>query len=339
MNPNEILAKMTPRQKADAVVADIAAGGFITQRELEVFKEKKGLQADLVKQIRQMFVPSQDFETPLIRFPQAAGDFVIRPVEGRDHQALGVDERVAPEFSSMRFRTHPFAFQSSIPNRMLRVNVEKEKLIETIRGILYNTVWRDLETVSIGGDTTSSNIVLATLNGFIAQATAHVVPAAGTTLSLDLLDDAKLDLPAEYRAKDFEFMTTYVSRNNVMKQLRSRATWVGDLAVTRPDIHKENGATPALPAGWPEANYIIDTVGYPLVDYNLWRTGDGGSSDRTTCVFTTKDNMAIGILWEISIEVGRDPRDRNVFITGELEFDAKFEVNDAVVLIDDILDT
>lgn len=323
LNPNEVmnLEGMSRSQKADVVRASLATdGGYMSQREFEQFIERGIKRSTLIKEARQVQMPSRDFQIPTIGFDDTWSTFLVQPTYNRGGQALGVDERSRPTFGNCTLNARTFTAQVNIPWDVLRDSVEKEQLLDTVRGLIDERVMADVEKIWIAGDTTSATIQLAVMDGIIALISTYTVAAAGARLSSTLLDSAVALFPEEFEAQDVAFFTTRTSRNNWRKDLSSRATDLGDKAL---ETELLNGT---------HDDYLVRRI-------PLWPGAMGGTGNRTACVMSDPANLVFGIYDKIGLKMGEDLDDRAVKMVMEIEFASELLIETAAVSINDILNT
>jgi HK97 family phage major capsid protein len=322
LNPNEIMSLegMTVGQKADVVRTSLVSdGGYMSQREFERFLQRGFKRSILIKDARQVKMPSRDFEIPTIGFDDDWSTFLIQPTYNRGGELLGVAERSSPSFGKCTLNARTFTAQVNIPWDVMRDSVEKEQLVDTIRGLIDERVMADVEKIWIAGDTTSTTVQLAVMDGLIALTSTYTVAAAGARLSTSLLDSAIALFPEQYETNNVSFYTTRTSRNNWRKELASRATALGDQALA---TELQNGTHDD----------------YPVKRIPLWPGTMGGTANRTACMMADPENLAFGIYDKIPIRMFED-ESRAVKLIMEVEFAAGLVVEPAVVSVNDILNT
>lgn len=323
LNPNEIMSLdgMSVSQKADIVRASLVTdGGYMSQREWEQFVQRAFKKSVLIKNARQVQMPSRDYQIPSIGFDDDWSTFLIQPTYNRGGQPLGVAERSAPTLGNCTLNARTFTAQVNIPWDVMRDSVEKEQLLDTIRGLIDERVMADVEKVWIAGDTTSSTIQLAVMDGLIALTTTNTVAAAGARLSTTLLDSAIALFPEQYETDKVSFYTTRTSRNNWRKELSARIGSVGDAALTTELL---NGT---------HDDYAVNRI-------PLWPGAMGGTANRTACMMSDPENLVFGIYDKIGLKMGEDLNSRAVILVMEIEFAAGLLVEPAAVSINDILNT
>lgn len=322
-NPNEIMSLdgMSISQKADVIRTSLVTdGGYMSQREWEQFVQRGFKKSMLIKDARQVKMPSRDFQIPTIGFDDDWSTFLIQPTYNRGGEPLGVAERSAPSFGNCTLNARTFTAQVNIPWDVIRDNVEKDQLIDTVRGLIDERVMADVEKVWVAGDTTSSTIQLAVMDGLIALTSTYTVAAAGARLSTSLLDSAINLFPEQYETNNVAFYTTRTSRKNWKKELASRATQLGDKAL---ESELANGT---------HDDYLVKRL-------PLWPGTMGGTGNRTACVMADPENFAFGIYDKIGLKVGEDLKERAIMMVLEIEFASGLVVEPAVVSINDILNT
>lgn len=323
LNPNQVMSLdgMSVAQKADVVRTSLVTdGGYMSQRELEQFIQRAFKLSQLVKLARQVLMPSRDFELPNIGFDDDWGTFLIQPTYNRGGEPLGLAERSAPTFGGCTLNARTFTAQVNVPWDVMRDSVEKEQLLDTIRGLIDERVMADVEKVWIAGDTTSAVIQLAVMDGLIALATTNTVAAAGARLSTTLLDSAIALQPEQYDTGNVAFWTTRTSRNNWRKELAARIGTLGDSALTT-DL--QNGTHDD----------------YPVNRIPLWPGTMGGTANRTAALMEDPSNMAFGLYDKIGVRMAEDLGTRSQQIVLEIEFAAGHVIEPAAVCVNDILNT
>lgn len=323
LNPNEIMSieGMSVSQKADVVRTSLVTdGGYMSQREFEQFLQRGMKKSVLLKQVRQVQMPSRDFQLPTIGFDDTWSTFLIQPTYNRGGQPLGVAERSAPTFGNCTLNARTFTAQVNIPWDVLRDSVEKQQLLDTVRGLIDERVMADVEKVFIAGDTTSATIQLAVMDGIIALTTTYTVAAAGARLSTSLLDSAIALFPEQYDSGKVKFFTTRTSRNNWKKELAARVGVLADSALT---TELKDGT---------HDDYPVDRI-------PLWPGTMGGTGDRTACLMSDPENLVFGIYDKVGVRMGEDLKDRAIILVMEVEIAAGLYVEPAVVSINDILNT
>lgn len=318
MDPNEVMSHV---QKADAALSELVTnGGYISERELPTFLRQQIKMAQLTAKVRRQLMDSEQLEIPRLRFPDGADDFVLYPLtENAGHP---VSERSKPTFGALNLTSTWFGGQVNISKQIRAANVEKDRIIDTIRSAVYPKIGADVEKIGIRGDTTSAIPSLAALDGWLVQATAHTVAGGGNRLTDTYLASALRALPEEYDMGDVAYMTSKKAKHDWLDSIKSRATDMGDATYLGKDGQRLAGYR-----------------GYPVEKYPLWPSTQGGTNDRTTVLYTEHKNLVLGLFQDIKLRVGESLETRQTMILFDVAIAVGFEVDDAVVAITDILNS
>jgi len=105
-----------------------------------------------------------------------------------------------PTFSKITLTTVKLRLDWELTTEGLEDNIEGDSLEDHVASLMARQTANDLEDLYISGDTTSSDPLLKSLDGFIkrARATGHVVDAAGANLTRSTFDSALRSLPNKY---------------------------------------------------------------------------------------------------------------------------------------------
>jgi HK97 family phage major capsid protein len=323
LGPNDIMSLegWTTGQKADLVRTSLVTdGGYMSQTEWERFVLEGFKHAELIKRAKQVKMVSREVQIPRIRFADGFTDFLLQPTYNRGGEALGIAERSKPDLAACNLAAREFTAQVNLDWSVLRDNVEKQQLLNTIRGMIDERVASDMEKIFIAGDTTSATLQLAVMDGLIALCTTNTVAAAGARLSTTLLDQAVDLFGEEYESPKVAFWTTRKSRKNWLAEIRTRATAAGDLALlTQGQALKHD-------------DYDVNRI-------SLWPGQMGGTANRTACVMADPDNMVLGLFDKIGLRMAEDLDTRSYKIVLEVAFAVEWLVEPASVSINDLLNT
>jgi hypothetical protein len=196
-------------------------------------------------------------------------------------------------------------------------NIEQGSFVDTVRGMLADAIARDMEELLIQGDTASTDIYLATMNGILKQATSNVVDLGVITPQKSHWKNALTTLPNQFlrNKKEMRIYTSTDADIQYRDTLADRGTVGGD-RFTFEDV-------PAVYAGVP-------IVGVPLFPDNL---NAGGGSNETAAVFTHPKNIHVGIWRQIRIEMDRDISAGQIKIVASWRWDMKYDHEPAVVKV------
>jgi hypothetical protein len=114
----------------------------------------------------------------------------------------GVDDGVNadPTFTKISMTTVKLRLDWELTTEGLEDNIEGDSLEDHVGSLMARQTSNDLEDLYIHGDTTDSDALLKSLDGFRkrARADAAVVDAAGANLSRSIFDKALRSLPNKY---------------------------------------------------------------------------------------------------------------------------------------------
>ena len=288
-------------EKADLALADLTGGGgILLPEQAQKFMRLLIKQSVLMQMATVVPMAAPKYQLSKIRF----GSRILRP--GTEGVALAAGDRSKPDLSFLELDAQLFKAEVHLSDEVLEDNIERGELRQTILEMIAEAAGRDMEEVIINGDKTSADPFLATLDGLLKQATSHVVDAAGTPLSKNLLRDMLKSLPAEYLRdkKQMAFLTSVDAELDYRNSLAERATVGGDKFI-------EEDA-PALYSGVPVASV-------PLFPDNL-----GPSQNRTVALLCNPKNVHVGMWRNIRLESFRDVSAGVLRIVATMRFDARF---------------
>lgn len=288
-------------EKADLALADLTTGGGI----LKPAQAKKFMRL-LIKQsvllgmvtVVPMAAPKQQISK--IKF----GRRILRPAQ--EATPLDIADRAKPDLSSAELDAQLFKAEVRLPDETLEDSIERGELRQTIMEMMAEAIARDMEEVTISGDSTSPDPFLAVLDGILRQATSNIVDAVGTPITKDLLRDLLKTLPSEHlrEKKSMRFFTSVDADLDYRNSLAERPTAVGDKFL--------EGDTPVLYSGVP-----VQPI--PLFPENL-----GMANDQTSVVLCHPKNIHVGIWRNIRVESARDISAGVLKIVATLRFDVKY---------------
>ncbi len=293
-------------KKADLAIQDlINDGGFLEPAQAKRFIRVLINEAKLLKMVTMVPMRSDKQKIEKIRF---AGR-VLKP--GSESQALPVADRSKPDLTKETLDAELFKAEVRLSNETLEDSIEGGTLRNTIMQELGKAVSRDMEFVTIQGDTTSADSLLAVLDGVIKQATVNIVPAGGSLVKTVLRDVIKA-MPTEFlrNKRIMKFLTSADAQTDYSESLSSRETALGDRFFMEDVPPAFNG----IP--------VVDIAEFPE---------DLGGANTTALLFTDAKNIHVGIRRNIQIETDKDISAGVVVIVATLRMDVKFAVKEAVV--------
>jgi len=288
-------------EKADLALADLTAGGGVLKpAQAQKFMRLLIKQSVLMQLATVVPMASPKQQISKIKF----GNRILRP--GQEATALSPAQRAAPNLSQVELDAKLFKAEVRLSDEVLEDSIERGELRQTIMEMMADAIARDMEEVIVNGDTASADPFLATMDGVLKQATSHVVDAAGSPISKDLLRDLVKTLPSEYlRDKSaMRYLTSVDADLDYRNTLAERATAVGDKFL--------EGDAPVLYSGVP-----VQPI--PLFPENL-----GAGNDQTVILLCNPKNIHVGIWRQIRVESDRDISEGTLKIVATLRFDVKF---------------
>lgn len=306
---NELMsADLSPVRKAELALADIAhPNGLLYPGQAERFVEVVVEDATLMNNIDVQTIPRPQYEINFLHWNQP----VLYP--GQEGRRLPDAQRVAPSLTGTSFNAKLFKGAAPITDEVLEDTMNRAALRDQIMSSLTAAVARDMDDLSLNGDTASSDPRYQSFDGFLKQATSHVLAVAGASgLDFAVLKGLLQELPKAFRQQ--KRLLTYVTGTDAeidyADLLGERATAMGDrfLEEDPPPIYQR-----------------IPVMGIPMLPE------DGGlGSNETSVLLTQYDNMTVGIYRRMQIEVWRDPSVGKTYILIRIRFDARFKYEDAV---------
>lgn len=299
-----MISNRTLLQKADLAVSDLVSdGGYLLPAQAVRFLRVVIDQPTLINQARivPMKAPKQLVEK--IRF----GSRILRA--GASATAVSSGDRAAPDLGSVELDAKLFKAEIRLNDETLEDSIERGDLKNTIMELMAQRASLDIEEVVVRGDTASGDSFLASFDGLLKQASAHVIDHStdviDTKTTKGLFYKSIKTIPSEYK-RDKKMLVHYVSVNmeiDYRESLSQRATVGGDRYVTED--------APAVAAGVP-------IQGLPTMP-------DG------QLLTTNPMNINVGIWRRIKIETDKDVSAGQFIMVLSLRFHALYSVNDAVV--------
>lgn len=212
----------------------------------------------------------------------------------------------SPTESQLTYELEKYRSGFNISSDLLRCNIEKERLVETLMGQFRTRIARDMERASIMGDERlpmgqgqgKLNNLLGQNDGFLrllesAVPAENIIDADGAGLSTELLFSIHNRVPIDYMGDlaDYKFICGPKLYNRWAQSLVSRETSLGDAAVLSGGLYRPLGDQVFWVPNWPE-NLDIG----------------GGETDGTTIVFSPLANFIYLVGMDLTIERERVPR-------------------------------
>ena len=294
-------------QKADFRLAQLAPGGLLNAEQLDRFIRLAIDQAVVMPDMERIMMKSPTQERNKIRY----GSRALRG--GSEAVALPTSERSRPDTSKITLSAQLVKAETRISYEALEDSIEQDRFEDTVRAAMADRISLDLEELAFNGDTTSSDSLLAVLDGFIKQATSNVVPAGSAAISRDLLKDMLKTMPSEFR-RDKRSMVYYTADESVIDY--------HELYVTREtalgDRHADSGQTAGFEG--------IPVKGVPVFPVNL-----GAGTNETVSLLLDPRNMLFGVWREMRVDTDKDVSAGEWLIVVTARVDFKFGHEPAVV--------
>lgn len=312
MNNQQLIAK------ADTTLATLAAGGLLNPEQANAFIRKLIIQPTMLNRMRIQVMNSPQMQIDKIQF----GSRIMRP--GVENTALSAGDRSAPTTERIQLTTKEYIAECRISYDALEDNIERVGSLgvtgpggpnsgDAVQGGLKDTIVTlmaerasvDLEELAILGDTGSGDAYLATLDGFLVQATSNVVDQASAAIDRTMFANGLIAMPDQY-LRDRSAMANFVSWDREIQyqnSLGGRETALGDARITTAGPVFGHGV-PVSPV--PQMPNVSGLLMNPL-------------------------NMIWGIQRQVSIEVDKDITSRTFIVVLTIRCDFLYEEEEAVV--------
>jgi len=309
-------------QKADWAVADLEAnGGKLQPEQANAFIRKLLVQPTILKQARTVTMSSPQRKINKIQFANR----ILKPATS--NTPLPVADRSKPTTEQITLTTKEVIAEVRLPYDVIEDNIERGNIgtmtggsgdatggiKDTIMTLIAERAALDLEELALLGDTSSADPYLALVDGYLVQANANIVDAAGAPISKDVFKQGLQTMPDQY-LRNRAAMKHWLSVDNEIEYrdtLANRETALGDAQI--------QGTSPVFGFGVP-------------VEAAALMPGDQG-------LFTFPLNMIFGIQRNIHIETDKDISSRVYIIVLTARVDFLFEEVDAVVKYTNIAGT
>jgi HK97 family phage major capsid protein len=277
-------------QKADFVLADLAAGGLLNPQQTDQFIRTLIDQPTILAVCRTVAMKSPEMKVNKIGF----GSRILQAAVENTYAA----NTVSPDLGQVILNTSEVIAEVHLTYDVIEDNIEGGNVntpLQTGAGGIHQTIVDliaeraalDLEELAINGNTTSADPYLAMQNGFLALATANTVNV-GSVFDKDAVKQALKTMPTKY-LRNRSALQHFVSVDNeteIRDQYASRNTPLGDQNV--------QGTLPV---------YIFGSKVTPVA----MMPGPNG-------FFTDPMNLIFGVQRNIMIEYTKDIRARQFII-------------------------
>lgn len=298
-------------RKADIALSDLTNdGGLLNPEQTDTFIRTLIDSPTILNACRTVTMNAPTRKINKIGF----GSRILR--KATSATALDAGDRVKPDLAQIELNTKEIIAEVHIPYDVLEDNIEGGNINAGATGSpggLHNTIVTligeraalDLEELLLLGDSGSGDPYLALLDGWLKRSTAHVVSAAGATISKDLMKAGVKAMPDKYLRNRAQ-MAHFVSVDNETEYrdtYASRMTSLGDTMLQGTgDLYAFGSQVRGVPL-MPAANGL----------------------------YTNPLNLIFGIQRRITIEYDKDIRSRVFIIVLTCRVANQIEETDAVV--------
>jgi len=229
--------------KADMEVADlIADGGYLAAEQAEQFVVDVVKESVLLQLVTVMGLKSH---TKLIDKVGIEGR-VLRP--GTSGHALAAADRTKPTTDQVTLHTHLMKGEIRLNDETLEDNIENGNFKTTVMQMMAEHVALDMDDLLANGDLTSTDPLLALLDGMIVSAVSHPVNGGVASLVKSMLKDAIKAMPSQYNRtkRNQRFLTSEDAAIDYHDYLADRVTGLGDSKVQddSPDTYGNRAILP-----------------------------------------------------------------------------------------------
>lgn len=283
------------------------SGGILNAKQANRFLDYVVEQSVLVQDSRviRMNEPTQDIDKV------AVGQRIMRKATEAVDDGVNTD----PTFTKISLTTVKIRLDWELSTEGLEDNIEGNSLEDHVASLMARQTSNDLEDLLIHGDTTSTDPLLKSLNGWrkLARTDATVVDAAGANLTRSTFDRALRNLPNKYLQQRSK-LKWYTSSSLVQDYIWS-LTLTGTAGIldgtgaaapgsTYGDLIVNAGAGAA--SGGQVGNTGLRPFGIPLWEVPLMEENEAGTHSGATgshgvLELTFPQNRIFGIQREIVV--------------------------------------
>lgn len=279
-------------------------GGILNAKQSNTFLDYLFDQSVLMKTTRVVRMNEPTIEIDKI----AVGTRILRKATEAVDDGINVD----PTFSKISMTTVKLRLDWELSTEGLEDNIAGDSLEDHVARLMATQTANDLEDLYIHGDTTSTDPLLKSLDGFRkrARADAHVVDAAGAYLTKEVFDEALRALPNKYlqRRSQLVWSTSSSLIQDYLWSLQLPVAATGSAAETSLGDPIVNGGLGGAQGGGAGTGYIggIRPFGIPLLEVPLYEETETGtysaaSGNHGVVELTFPQNRIIGVQREIVI--------------------------------------
>jgi hypothetical protein len=312
------LNAMTAIQKAEMAVGDLASGGKLTVEQFKEFMRIPIKESMLMKYVRIQPMDSPTMEISKISAP-------TQVLHGASSgQALTSGQRSKPGFDKVELESKLLKGAVPVPDEALEDNIERERIMTTIREVVSRAIGADMEKLMILGDTADTSAyasLLSVHDGIIKLAATNVAAIGGLRLSKGPLETIDLAMPHEFRMTPDKmvFLTSYKAGIFYRSSIAARQTQEGDKVLVE-GLGQVGGAP----------SYALFN-GMPVMPIPLFPENLGGGLNETVVLYLNPKVIVFGVQRELKFELERDPSAGSTIIHISTRVATKFEHEPMVV--------
>lgn len=289
-------------KRADVTVGDMKTnGGYLNPIQFDQFMRELGRGTDFLPLVRTVTMGAPEMNIDKIgigsRFLHKATSAV----------PLDASLRAKPIFGQVKVTCQELIGSIYIPYDVIEDNIERGSLSSTIMALIVRKAQEDLEEVGLLGDTTSSDTLLKSFDGWMKLANGHAVDyATPVAMSKDVFKAGLLAMPSKF-LRNRQGMAHFIGPHAEIEfadSLTTRQTPLGDSRIT----------------GTWQGNY---SQGIPVRPASVM--------PETKGLFCDPKNLIMGVYRNIQIETDKDIESRVYKIVMTMRVGVQIEEKDAVV--------
>jgi HK97 family phage major capsid protein len=295
-------------RKAQIALSDlVGSGGYLKPAQAKEFIVQAIDESVLLPMVSVFGLKAPQMQMDKIVF----GSRILHAATGGE--ALSEAKRSKPTTSNVQMDAKEFKAEVRLPYDVIEDNIEGDGIKRTCMSMMKERIGLDMEDIIVNGDTSSTDVDYAVLDGIRKQAVSNIVDAGSVTLSKDVLLSIQKTMPTKYmrNPKKVTFLSSINSERNYRDSLAERATAGGDKWLVE-DV-------PVLYSGSP-----VKSI--PVMPETL---GDG--NDETELLYCDPKNIRVGIWREVRFETDQDISAGVFIVVSRVRFDVKFAEEEAVV--------
>lgn len=294
-------------EKADFLLAQLSNGGLMNAAQADELIRLAIDQAVALPLMSRVDMRAPKELKEKIRY----GSRALR--KATEATALSVADRSRPDTSKVELDAQSVIAETRLSFETIRDSIERDRFEDTVKEALAERVSLDLEDLAFNGDTSSSDSLLKTLDGFREQTTSNTVAGGSSSLDRALLKSTLKTMPSEFRRdrRALRYFTADEAAIDYHDSIGDRATALGDEHVVSSQTR-------------PYADIPVE--GVPVFPTDL-----GGGSDETDMILTDPGNMLFGVWKEMMLDTQRDVPSRVLIIVLEARVDFKYAEETAAV--------